>query len=70
MEKKCTNGVWRKTHQYPKPVGVPLLIRIEDRVKEKTHRGDTHFYCDGKLIQNTVYSYDLNEEWLDDGSYI
>lgn len=64
------NGIWRKTNKCPKPVGVPLLIRTDKGVEEKTHSGETHFYSDGRLLMNTVYSYDLNEEWFDDGSHV
>ena len=59
---------WRKTKEYPKPVGVELKIKRGGIIKKETVPGNTHFNQHGVMCLNTVYSHDSSEEWYDDGT--
>lgn len=65
-EHMLPEGIWHKTHITPKPVGVPLYIKVDGKIFVDCHTGSEFFLNkEGSLIQNTVYSYDKNEEWFE-----
>jgi len=67
-EEALPKGIWRKTHRVPKPVGIPLWIRsATEEIHEDIHSGSPTFEYNGKIVMNTVYSYDKTEEWLEVG---
>ena len=62
-------GAWKSAHRCPKPVGVSLYIKRKGVITQETHFGETYFKHGDRTLLNTVYSYDIEEEWFDTGEY-